>query len=259
MGVSEVRRLFVLLCGFEILRKTISTRDRGGRFVLSVPISAYLLDTQRGWVLLDAGFDPAAVAGPQHVQAFFDRTGCYPCVVGAEHRIEHQLAQIGIGAGDISQVVLSHMHNDHTGFLKQVRHAPVWVQKDEYEYAHSAGIPGCYSPADYIGLDLDWRLVEGDWEAMPGLTMIDTRGHTLGHQSAVVDLPGGTVVLPFDAGDLQENFDDEVLPGSTCDDALALAAIRRVKAVVAERAARMILFHDPVAIQQTRLAPQFYD
>jgi len=39
--------------------------------------------------------------------------------------------------------------------------------------------------------------------ALPGLRLIDTRGHTQGHQSAIVELPqSGTIVLPFDAGDL---------------------------------------------------------
>jgi len=37
-------------------------------------------------------------------------------------------------------------------------------------------------------------------EAQPGLCLIDTHGHTKGHQSALVDLPqSGTLVLPFDA------------------------------------------------------------
>jgi N-acyl homoserine lactone hydrolase len=89
--------------------------------------------------------------------------------------------------------------------------------------------------------------------------MIDTRGHTEGHQSAVVELPDcGTIVLPFDAGDLQENFDDEILPGESVDDAAALTAIRRMKSIVADSKGQMILFHDPVAIQSTILAPAFY-
>lgn len=258
--MTSVRRLYVLLCGFEIMRKTISTRDRGGRFVLSEPISAYLLDTTEGWILLDAGFDRAAIAGPQEVQAFFDRTGCYPPVVGDDHLIERQLAEIGVAPGEIRKVVLSHMHNDHTGFLKHMPQAEIWVQRAEHEYAHAPGLPGCYSPADYRDLGLDWRLVEGDWEVIPGLQMVSTRGHTPGHQSAVVELPRtGWVVLPFDVGDLAENFESEVLPGAACDDDDALAAIRRIKVLVAEHRALMILFHDPTAIQSLRLAPACYD
>jgi hypothetical protein len=51
----------------------------------------------------------------------------------------------------------------------------------------------------------------------------------------------------------------EILPGESVDDAAAIAAIRRLKSIVAERTGRMILFHDPVAIQTTTLAPAFYD
>jgi N-acyl homoserine lactone hydrolase len=95
---------------------------------------------------------------------------------------------------------------------------------------------------------------------VPGLTLLSTPGHTPGHQSAVVELPrSGTCVLPFDAGDLQENFDLEILPGESVDDVAAMASILRLKAVTAQSAGRMILFHDPVAIQQLRLAPEFYD
>jgi N-acyl homoserine lactone hydrolase len=66
------------------------------------------------------------------------------------------------------------------------------------------------------------------------------------------------VVLPFDAGDLQENFDEEILPGETCDDDAALRAIRRLKALEAETQATRLLFHDPQAIQGMRLSPECY-
>ena len=57
--MTSIRRLYVLLCGFEIIPKTVSTRDIGARFIISVPITAYLLDTSEGWVLFDAGLDEA--------------------------------------------------------------------------------------------------------------------------------------------------------------------------------------------------------
>ena len=62
-SVTSVRRLFVLLCGFEFLPKSISTRDMGRRFIMSEPISAYLLDTESGWILLDTGFRSGQCAG----------------------------------------------------------------------------------------------------------------------------------------------------------------------------------------------------
>ena len=91
-----------------------------------------------------------------------------------------------------------------------------------------------YFRDEYDDPRLQWDLQDGDWEALPGLRLIDTRGHTQGHQSAIVELPeSGTLVLPFDAGDLQENFDEEILPGECCDDEAALRAIQRLKALEA--------------------------
>jgi N-acyl homoserine lactone hydrolase len=258
--MTSVRRLYVLLCGFEVIPKTVSTRNRGAAFILSEPISAYLLDTERGWVLLDAGFDPAHIREAADREANFYRQGMSPPVVLPQHELDRQLAAIGVAPADINHVILSHLHFDHAGYVKYFPHAKVSIQRREYEARFDHGPRQGYFRADFESPTIRWSLVEGDWEVMPGLAMIDTRGHTIGHQSAVVELRrSGVIVLPFDAGDLQENFDDEVLPGSAVDDAAALAAIRRIKAILAERDARMILFHDPVAIQTVKLAPAYYD
>jgi N-acyl homoserine lactone hydrolase len=257
--LTSVRRLYVLLCGFEFLPKSISTRNLGSRFILSEPICAYLLDTTTGWVLLDAGVNPETIRDPAKVQSHYLDRGMTPPAVRPVHEMGRQLAEIGIGFADVKHVILSHLHLDHSGYLAKFAHARISVQRREHEFAFGGAAGYAYFTSDYDDPRLDWHLVDGDWEAQPGLTLLDTRGHTPGHQSAVVELPGRTLVLPFDAGDLQENFDHEILPGECCDDEAALSAIRRLKRIAAERNATMILFHDPVAIQTTRLAPEFYD
>ena len=258
--MTSVRRLYVLLVGYEILPKSISTKNLGERFMMCEPICCYLLDTQSGWILLDAGFDPIYVRDKALADRYFHSAGIYPPIVTAENELPLQLQQLGIEYRDVKRVVLSHLHLDHAGYLKYFHHAPVYIQRQEYEHGFSAARPTSYFLEDYNSPDIQWQLREGDWEVVPGLTMLSTRGHTPGHQSAVVELPeSGTCVLPFDAGDLQENFDQEILPGECVDDIAALASIRRLKSIVAQTKGRMILFHDPVAIQHTRLAPQFYD
>lgn len=258
--MTEVRRLFVLLCGYEVLPKSISTRGRGARFLLSEPVCVYLLDTARGWVLLDAGLNPDNIDDPVRREQCFGRHGMTPPIIRPVHRLEHQLGEIGISFADIGHVILSHLHFDHCGYLGRLRHARVSVQRREHAQAFGAGAGPAYIRSDYAVAGLDWDLRDGDWQAMTGLTLLDTRGHTEGHQSALIDLPqAGAILLPFDAGDLAENFADDVLPGEICDADAALAALRRLKAIQAERSATMLLFHDPVAIQQMRLAPECYD
>jgi N-acyl homoserine lactone hydrolase len=257
--MTDVRRLYVLLCGFEILPKTISTRDRGARFILSEPVCAYLLDTAQGWVLLDAGLNPANIDDPVRREACFGRFGMTPPIVRPAHRLETQLAQVGIDFADIGHVILSHLHFDHCGYLAHFGHARISVQRREHEAAFREDAGVAYIRDDFDIADLRWDLRDGDWQAMPGLDLLETRGHTAGHQSACLELPeSGTILLPFDAGDLAENFIDEVLPGECCDDVAALAAIRRLNGLRRDRKAIMLLFHDPLAIQSMRLCPQHY-
>lgn len=76
----------------------------------------------------------------------------------------------------------------------------------------------------------------------------------------VVELPRtGTIVFVGHAGDLQENFDEEILPGESVDDEAALAAIRRLKAIARKRNGQLFLLHDPNFIQRIKLAPEYYD
>ncbi len=257
--MTDVRRLYVLLCGFEILPKTISTRDLGARFILSEPVCAYLLDTAAGWILLDAGLNPANIEDAGRREACFGRYGMTPPIVRAPHRLEGQLAQIGIGFADIGHVILSHLHFDHCGYLNRFGHARISVQRREHAAAFREDAGPAYIRGDFDIVGLRWDLRDGDWQAMPGLDLLDTRGHTAGHQSACVELPeSGTILLPFDAGDLAENFAHEILPGECCDDVAARAAIRRLNALRQDRQAEMLLFHDPVAIQSMRLSPEYY-
>jgi N-acyl homoserine lactone hydrolase len=256
---TDVRRLFVLLCGFEILPKTISTRDRGRRFILSEPVCAYLLDTARGWVLLDTGLDPANGRDACRMEQRFRRHGMTAPVIRDTHLLEPQLAALGVRCADIGHVILSHMHYDHCGYLRHFTHARISIQRREHTHAFSAQAGMAYFRDEFDDPRLQWDLHDGDWQAMAGLRLLDTRGHTQGHQSALVQLPEtGAVILPFDAADLRENWDEEVLPGECCDDEAALLAIQRLKALERQTDAITLLFHDPVAIQAMKLAPDGY-
>ena len=257
--MTSVKKLYVLLCGFEIIPKTVSTRDRGGRFILSSPISAYLFDTDRGYVLFDTGYDPRNSRDPAEIARIFGAHGWTPPVINPEHELDRQLAGIGVALPEIRHVILSHLHFDHTGYLKYFTHAArVSIQRREYEAAFAGRAGPAVIDSEYRIEGLNWDLVDGDWEVMPGLAMIATRGHTAGHQSAVVELArAGRMVLVADAGDLQENFDEEILPGESVDDEAAMLSIRRLKTLAST--GTLLLGHDPVAIQSIRLAPDFYD
>jgi N-acyl homoserine lactone hydrolase len=259
--MTNVKRLYILLCGFEILPKSVSTRNLGESFVMSSPVCSYLLDTDEGPVLFDTGVNTDNIRDAARSHEHFTRRGWLsPPIVLPEHELIPQLEAIGVRPADIRHVVLSHTHCDHTGNIKHFRHAKVWMQKLEHDYAF--GNHGNYAVfnADFDFPDIEWKVVEGDWQLMPGVRCVLTRGHMPGHQSMIVDLPhGGTKILVADAGDLAENFEHEILPGETCDDASALASIRRLKQIRADTDGELVLFHDPNYVLGARLAPAFYD
>jgi N-acyl homoserine lactone hydrolase len=133
---TSVRRLFVLLCGYEVLPKTVSTRDRGQRFLLSEPISAYLLDTESGWILIDTGFDPANISRCGRDESeLLPVTAFIPPLVSAEHRSgpparrnRHQVSRTL--ATSSSRIFTSTI----PAYLKYLPHARVSIQRREHAF-----------------------------------------------------------------------------------------------------------------------------
>jgi N-acyl homoserine lactone hydrolase len=165
--------------------------------------------------------------------------------------LERAFELVGVDPRDVVGVAVSHLHYDHAGGLRWfAEQAPVHCQQRELAHALVQDAPEqqALCRIDYDDARIDWRLADGDVELAPGITAVATYGHTVGHQSFVVDLPGGEgFVFAFDAADLQENLDDEVAPGSvaTGDVGQAVESIRRLKAIGAERGYRVVPGHDP--------------
>lgn len=259
--MTNVKRLFVLLCGYEMLPKSVSTKGRGEGFILSEPICAYLLDTAEGFVLIDTGLNLAVLRDPIEAERNYGRH-VYPTmpVVLPEHELLPQLARLGVAPSDVRHVILSHLHIDHTGELRHFAHAMVSIQKREHAWGLGEHGNVAVRRADFDLPGFGWSIVDGDWVVMPGLEGISTPGHTPGHQSFVVNLPSGsTKILTMDAGDLWENFAEDISPGETAVPEAGVPSIRKLKTIAAERNAELILLHDPNLIQSYRLAPAFYD
>ena len=255
--MTAVERLYILLCGYEVIPKSVSTLGHGQNFMICAPICVYVLKTSSGWIMLDTGLDPFYISNQKNRAKYFYDYGVTPPIIRKGHDLEGLLAQIGIGLDDISQVVISHLHYDHSGYIKKLPNAVIHMQEAEYTYAMECKEYG-YFTEDFASDDISWCSHNGDWSLCPGLDLLATCGHTPGHQSAIVTLPwSGKKILTFDAGDLRENFTNEMLPGVTYDAEAALASIQRINTLAQRFNAELILFHDPQEIQKLPLVPNF--
>lgn len=112
---------------------------------------------------------------------------------------------------------------------------------------------------DYPGLR--YRLVEGDCELFPGLTLIESSGHAPGHQSVLVRLPiSGPVLLAIDAVVMQHLFTPERQAWPTDDNEAELRASTRklLDWVAREEVALVVFGHDGAQWQTLVKSPEFY-
>jgi len=98
------------------------------------------------------------------------------------------LAGLGLVPGDIDLVINTHLHFDHCGQNAVFKHAPFYVQRAELNRARTES-PELTGWFDFM--NARFELLDGDAEVLPGLRVIATPGHTVGHQSVLVDSADG--------------------------------------------------------------------
>ena len=117
------------------------------------------------------------------------------------------LTNLGVGANDIKDVILTHLHFDHAEGMVAWPMRRTWVHKLELEAPYAQVVAGPMEHAQIEQLDGE----EGEIE--PGIRWIRTPGHSDGLISILVDTDDGLTVIASDCvGPLPEYFDEMDLP-----------------------------------------------
>jgi glyoxylase-like metal-dependent hydrolase (beta-lactamase superfamily II) len=126
------------------------------------------------------------------------------------------LAAIGVDAGTVEDVILTHLHYDHAGTLGAFRRARFHLQESEMQFATGKWMledseRHAYS-ADHVTA-LVQRLFQRrvafhaeDGEVAPGVTVHRMPGHTMGMQAVRVRTRRGFVLLASDASHYYEHW-----------------------------------------------------
>lgn len=149
------------------------------------------------------------------------------------------LDRSGIELASIVAVVNSHLHFDHCGQNPALFEGPTefFAQSAEIEQVHR----------DRYYTDATWALapehqrhvVRGDESIADGITLIETPGHTRGHQSVVVEGGGRRVVIGAQLVWHSDEFRTEIASAANVEpdrdlQVAAVDSIRRIKALKPE-------------------------
>lgn len=203
--------------------KRLHLASLGGVDGLEWPVHGFVVTHPGGAVLVDTG-----VGGPDRLLSDWR-------VVNRS--VADALAEHDMTPSDIDLVINTHLHFDHCGQNAVFPHAACYVQRAELDRAKRES-PELYDWFDFM--NADFELLDGDAEVVPGLSVIATPGHTVGHQSVIVASGDGTSdVLIGDAAYTPRQLagpPDEDLPrGQASDPAAWRTSLQRIRAVTPAR------------------------
>jgi len=231
---------------------------------LTIPMPAYLVEHPKGLVLFDTGLVPEAAEDPDAVY------GPLVPMLGLrftpEQRVDRQIEALGYRVSDVTHVVASHTHFDHTGALRLFGHAKMYVGQDDLRYAYWPDPAGAafFRPADldptrafnwhFIPVGLDHDLF-GDGS----MVIVPTPGHTPGELSMIVRLPNRNFVLTGDAVHLRAALEGEIPMPYDADTAASVRSIRRLKLLRQAADATVWITHDPEDWAELGHAPACFE
>jgi glyoxylase-like metal-dependent hydrolase (beta-lactamase superfamily II) len=218
-----------------------------------------LIEHPDGLVLVDTAL------GNKEDAKFYDIYGVEnPGLEGAT-QLEDALASAGFVPGDVRWVINTHLHFDHAGgnttMDPELEHDPrrhvrptfpnatYVVQRGELEFARHTNertrasyLPPNFEPIAAAGR---WRLVEGDVEVLPGISVRLTPGHVPFHQSVLIRDQGDTAVFVADLIPTTAHLPLPWIMGYDLEPLRTLESKRRLLDDAVKGGWRIVFEHDP--------------
>jgi N-acyl homoserine lactone hydrolase len=222
---------------------------------VTIPVPFYLIVHPNGLALFDTGME--LENWPAQYRPDGDQR--------PDQKIDVQLATLGYKPGDIKYVIMSHLHLDHAGGMPLFPKATFIVRKSELRAAWWPERFQIHYILDDYKDTRDFNFIElDDTETFDvfldgSVLCVDTKGHSQGHQSLVVNLPkSGRFVITADAAAMVETIDEGILPSIMWNSEEALKSLRKLQHMKRE-GSTMLMAHDPDQWQSVRKAPEYYE
>lgn len=230
---------------------------------LTIPMPAYLIEHPKGLVLFDTGLVPAAIDDPHAV--YGELAELTKIHAEPHHRLDRQIEALGYKLSDVTHVIASHAHFDHSGGLYLFPEAKFYAGQGEMQFAYW---PTKIGAGFFRHADLD--ATRGfDWYEIPGmdvdlfgdgsLVILFTPGHTPGELSLLVRLPSRNFILTGDTVHLRAALENEIHFPVDADTAAAVRSLRRLKLLRDTADATVWITHDPEDWAEFAHAPHAWE
>jgi glyoxylase-like metal-dependent hydrolase (beta-lactamase superfamily II) len=204
-------KIYFLATGFGHIAKGLFVQGAGMKSV-QFPILSVLIERDDDLVLFDTGIG-TRIDQEMRTPIYWGNLFFHRCVMRTQFDPErdalvHQLSRLGFKTSDVRNVIISHLHWDHAGGMRDFPQAHFFIGRREWTFASGlSGMPllkNAFIKEQFCGSDLDIELIETDprkpFKNFPAshdlfgdgsMVMIDLPGHSPGLMGLYLTMPSG--------------------------------------------------------------------
>ena len=245
-------RVWLLQSGTISLEQTQITWNVAGP-AQELPVYSVLVKHDDGLFLFDTGMN---------VDHMIEKMPARMAKQREDQTIPAQLEQCGFSLEDVTATGNSHLHVDHVGGNRHFAGLGTRHLIHERELRQARGAHEIFEAPGYSdrSWDYDGAVIEsfsGDYVVAPGIWLIETPGHTVGHCSLLL-LGANSMLFLGDVSYTSKAFADNLQPGFHNDPRAGVVAIDRVRDIATRHGARLMFSHDMESWREYRQVPDFY-
>ncbi|PKN53601.1 MAG: hypothetical protein CVU55_00305 [Deltaproteobacteria bacterium HGW-Deltaproteobacteria-13] len=204
-------KIYFLSTGFGSVAKGLFVQGAGMKSV-QFPVLSVLIERDNGLVLFDTGIGtrieeemrPPIYWGNLFFHRFVMRTRFNP----RHDALIYQLQRLGFKPADVRNVIISHLHWDHAGGMRDFPHAHFFVSRREWEFVSNLRLGQLFKNAfikqQFHEQGLEIELIETD-QRKPfknfsasydlfgdgSMVLVDLPGHSPGLMGMCLTMPSG--------------------------------------------------------------------
>ena len=246
---------------------SVDNKNPAAEWIQVPTFSVLVKHSALGYLLYDTGSCPGDELDrlPEYPRKHF------PLFAKRDEFLDKRLESLGLKPGDISTVIVSHMHWDHSGGLAFFSNTEagkrIYVHKDDFGYGllvtHQSPevfAGGGYFKQNFEFEGLNFNLVEEDETLAEGIEIVTLEGHTPGILGLVLHLKSGVYIFPSDAVYTARNYGPpEAVPGIINDTLGFRRSIAKLRKLQKKYNASIIFPHDPQQFKTLKCSPYFYE